>query len=58
MTAGAEARSPAEAEARIVELERLLAQRDARIRELEVEVAVLKHRQWLKEGCAGAGDFD
>lgn len=45
-------------EARIAELERLLAEQAARIRELENEVAVLEQRGWLKEGCAGAGDFD
>lgn len=33
-----------------------LATRDARVAELEREIAVLREKLWLKEGCAGAGD--
>ncbi|MEM7489770.1 MAG: pyridoxamine 5'-phosphate oxidase family protein [Pseudomonadota bacterium] len=35
-----------------------LAERDARIKALEDQVAVLEQKAWLREGCAGAGDFD
>ncbi|MEM7643732.1 MAG: pyridoxamine 5'-phosphate oxidase family protein [Pseudomonadota bacterium] len=35
-----------------------LAERDARIRALEAQVKVLEQKAWLREGCAGAGDFD
>lgn len=35
-----------------------LAERDARIAALERQVQVLEQRAWLREGCAGAGDFD
>lgn len=35
-----------------------LAARDARIRELEREIQVLEQKGWLREGCAGAGDFE
>ncbi len=33
-----------------------LAAKDARIAQLEREIAVLERGVWLKEGCAGAGD--
>ncbi|MEM8823600.1 MAG: pyridoxamine 5'-phosphate oxidase family protein [Pseudomonadota bacterium] len=35
-----------------------LAERDARIQALEAQVQVLEQKAWLREGCAGAGDFD
>jgi len=35
---------------------RALAARDEKIAGLEAELAVLREKQWLKEGCAGAGD--
>ena len=35
-----------------------LAERDARIAALEHELQVLRARGFVREGCAGAGDFD
>lgn len=43
---------------RIGRLEAELAARDALIRDLRDEIAVLEQKGWLREGCAGAGDFD
>lgn len=38
------------------DVHRALAEKDAKIAALERELAVLRQRAWLKEGCSGAGD--
>ena len=42
----------------IEELQAALLARDSHIRTLEAEIATLEQQQWLREGCAGAGDFE